>query len=148
MAQKIFNLEQGIQEAISRLEAVTERPVLAAIYGAPHHGKSYLIKRLEDHFDKKGELLACRSAGASFIQTYTGMNRHDRQNLIYLFHCAWERYADTPLPQDPNILAPEIAYKKIHLNIGIFNPHRFKTIEGDYDLIISNPQSRLKIISR
>ena len=145
MTQKILNLEQGIKEIIRKLEKVTERPILTAIYGYPHSGKSYLIHGLANYFEKK-ELEVCRFAGAAFANVFEGMDWPERRKIIYLFHCAWMHYKDQRfLPEeDPTLLARRIAGKKIHLNIGIYNPHLVRKLDGDYDLLIENPESRIK----
>jgi len=143
-----FNLEDGIKEAISRLEAVSDRPVLAAIYGYPHSGKSYLIKKLADRFDQKGELQACRSEGSPRIETFERMDRPERRNLVYLFHCAWEYFDDHRLlpKEDPHILAAKVAKRVLHLRVGMFNPNIYRSLNGDYDFVIINPASKVKVL--
>jgi len=37
-----------------------------------------------------------------------------------------------------------MSHRKINLNIGIYNPNRESRLEGEYDLIISNPDSLIK----
>ena len=136
---EIFNLEEGVKEAIVRLEAVTERPVLASIYGQPNSGKTFIIHEIGNYFDSKG-LFACRFSGAANEDILKGFNLPERNGLIYLFHFAWERYTDHPsllMKDDPE----RILERKMHLNIGIFNPNLDKQIKGDYDLIISNINS-------
>src|SRR3989338_6130737 len=142
-----FNLEDGIKEAIRRLEAVTDKPILASVYGYPHSGKSYLINKLSDYFDQKGDLQACRFTGSPRIESLERMDRPERRNLVYLFHCAWEYFKDHRLlpEEDPHILAEKVA-KRVHLRIGMFNPNRFGSLEGDYDLLITNPESKIKVI--
>lgn len=147
MTTATFNLEDGVKEAIGRLEAVAERPVLAAIYGYPHSGKSYLINKLADYFDQEGEVQACRFAGSPRVESFEGMDRPERRNLVYLFHCAWEYFKDHRLlpEEDPHILAEKVA-KGVHLRIGMFNPNRFSNLDGDYDFMIINPASKVKVL--
>ncbi len=142
-----FNFKDGIEEAIRRLEAVTDRPVLAAVYGYPHSGKSYFIQKLANHFDQQGELQACRFAGTAQEKYFEEMNFPERENLLYLFHCVGGYFKDHRLlpDDDPHNLAEKVG-KKIHLNIGIYNPKRFSSLDGDYDLLITNPESKIKKI--
>lgn len=143
-----LSLDDGINQAIRVLEKVSERPLLVAVYGWPNSGKSYLIDRIADHFEGKGVEVYRGSGGpqASTFETLRDLPEAVRELL--LFHCGWNRLTGrlerTRGYEDPNVLAERIAHRKIHLNIGIYNPRFDKEIEGDYDFIISNPDSKHK----
>ena len=140
---KILSLEEGVQEVITRIKAVEEKPILVAIYGWPNSGKSYLISQVGNYFKDNGLLMA-KFSGAASPYTFERMSWPVRDEMLYLFHCAWERKTYFPAwtrDEDPDVLAERIAGKKVHLNTAIFNPGMYEIPEGDYDFIISNPNS-------
>ncbi|MFH1682367.1 MAG: hypothetical protein ABIA37_01085 [Candidatus Woesearchaeota archaeon] len=140
--------EEGLEEAIERIESIEERPILVAVYGWPDSGKSYLINKLGDCFAQRG-LEVARSSGGPYKDTfYILRERAQYLRRLIFFHCAWvkENKGERSLfkNEDPNYLAESIAGKKIHLNIGIYNPFLFPKPTGEYDLIIRNPESKKK----
>lgn len=148
---KELNLEDGIQEAIRAISNVDERPILVAVYGWPDSGKSYLISKLKEHFEAKG-LSVTGAGGGPLPSTFERLRDYlDCFADLVLFHCGWNR---TPKAiekilgdfserarEDPNILAERIANRKVNLNIGMYNPRFYPKPDGEYDLIMSNPDS-------
>ena len=139
-------LEEGVNEAIGIFERVSERPILVAVYGWPDSGKSYLIDRLGDYFKSKG-MSAARSGGGPTLDTFE-LLRCEPEYLreVQLFHCGWTRVGKGSLRdyEDPNVLAQVVANRRVHLNIGMYNPAFYQKPTGEYDLIISNPGSTHK----
>jgi hypothetical protein len=140
---EILTLEEGIQEIITRVGVIKERPVLVAIYGTPNSGKSHLINKLGGYFADNGQNVG-RFHGAAPEETFARMNAPHLKDLIYLFHCAWEKYNHPQdlllLDQDPTLLARGVGMK-VHLNVGIYNPNICRFFKGDYDLVIANTES-------
>ncbi len=146
-----LDLEQGIKEAIELIKSVYEKPILAAVYGWPDSGKTYLIDRLSDYFEREG-LKVSRGGGGPHDSTFeTLRDCPECLSDILFFHCGWVRdnnnqcWLDARAHEDPNILAETIAGRKVNLNIGIYNPLSYREPLGDYDLVISNPGSIRKV---
>lgn len=142
-----LSFEEGLAEIVGTLEVVEERPILVAVYGWPGSGKSYLIDKLAEQFEARG-LYAANNGGAPSPETFENILRRGKTNWVhaYLFHCAWNREDEGSLMlsknEDPNYLARKILVRKLNLNVGIYNPKVEGTrLNGDYDLIISNPDS-------
>lgn len=144
--RKEYDLKEGLEEAILKLKKIEERPLLAAVYGWPNSGKSYLIRGIGDYFEEEGFSTAQGSGGPTPI-TFQLISEHPlcRGDILFLFHCAWERNDYVSLHEDPNVLAERICGRKVHLNIGIYNPRFFPPIEGNYDLVITNTGSVRKL---
>lgn len=136
-----LDFEDGVKEAIRRLEAVETKPVLAAVYGLPDHGKLYFIDKIANYFEAKG--MSCpRTHGTLYRRDFEDLrDRPGDYGEIKLFHCGWDRSSYSSQHEDPNVLADEILNRKLDLNIGIYNPHMYDKLTGDYDLLISNPDS-------
>jgi len=144
-----YGFEQGFEKIVGALEGVLERPVLAAVYGWLGSGKSYLIERIAAEFKRRGLYVADQGGGPT-PDTFENIKRRGDGNWVdmYLFHCAWDRsdlgFLDMgDKKEDPNYLAEKILGRKLNLNIGIYDP-RIEGIRlnGDYDLIISNPDTK------
>ncbi|MBW2999951.1 hypothetical protein KY339_04715 [Candidatus Woesearchaeota archaeon] len=139
-----LSLEQGIKETIRLLEQVEELPILAAVYGWVDTGKSILIDEAAHHFRSKGYKVAAYT-GELHPNTDEALKHAIEQGKawdMFLFHCGSARdkaFKD----ENPDILAKRIG-KKIHLSIGINNPNFHNQLNEDYDLIISNPNSKRK----
>ncbi|MBI2576203.1 hypothetical protein HYV84_03245 [Candidatus Woesearchaeota archaeon] len=141
-----LSLEEGVQESIRILEGVRERPILVAVYGWRDSGKSHIISRLADYFESKG-MSAGRGEGGPSPSTFMTLRDTPQfLNQVLFFHCGWEKaeWLSDNDHEDPNILAREIAKKRIHLNVGVYNPQFNNKPEGEYDLIISNSGSKRK----
>jgi len=145
-----LSLEEGVNEAIRILETVNERPILVAVYGQPDSGKSYVIDGLGNYFDSKN-LSVARRTGAPDIDDFERITRGESLD-VQLFHCAWDSaeggHAWDPFrkkyySQDPVLLARDIE-KTIHLTIGVYNPKFHRKPTGEYNLLISNPDSMRK----
>jgi hypothetical protein len=144
-----YDFESGFMEAVRRLELVSDRPILAAVFGYPNSasGKSTLIKRIAEYFRSRG-LYAADFGGGPTFDTFENIVRRGDTNWVqmYLFHCGWERSAEELQEggislgesEDPNVMAKKIG-KRLHLNIGIYNPNTTPwELKGEYDLLIRN----------
>ena len=140
------NLQQGIQRAIQIIERVDERPIMVAVYGWPNSGKSFLINTLGDYFEPRGIETARYGCGPHRETFEEARDRPRFLKDLLLFHCGWIRNNDSPSyenffgHEDPNSLAESLG-RKIHANIGIYNPNFYRFPKGNYDLIICNPDS-------
>ncbi len=141
------SLEEGVQLAIKKLEPVTERPLLVAVYGWPNGGKSYLIGELADHFERQG-IPTARGSCAPVLSSFEMIKNvlPVFQNQIIFYHCGWDRTEEGGRcdNEDPNVLARAIANKRIHLNIGVYNPEFCNGLRGAYDILIANNKSKRK----
>jgi len=140
-----LNMEKGIRESIYLLNKVDEMPKLVAVYGQPNSGKSYFIDKLAKHLENQG--LSVDRNGGLDQSTFEAIN--DMPNTlcdVLAFHCGWER-EDYKLNdgvfghEDPNILARKFCGRNINMNVGIYNPDFYEYIEGDYNMVICNPDS-------
>ncbi len=143
-----MNLEDGIEELIERIGS-KESPVLVAVYGWPNSGKSYLMSKIKERLEKEGWDIGYTSGAPSeetfnLIKEYSSMPRKG----AFMFHCGWEREFVKGIlicsDQDPNVLASNILDRDLDLNIGIYNPRLYNKTRGEYDLVISNPDSKRK----
>lgn len=146
-----LSLEQGIQKSYNILITIIEKPIMTAVYGVGNSGKSYFIDQLADLFEKQG-LKTYRGTGAPSFSIFERIiNRPETLKPVLIFHCGWPRLSQNPHYQkafadrDPNIMAQKIANKKVHLNIGIYNPKMARYPNGEYDFVISNPDSKVKL---
>lgn len=137
-----LNFERGLTKAVGTLENIRRRPILAAVYGWPGNGKSYLIDKIAEHFRKRNFDVANYGVAPS-KQTFQGIKDRKQGNCIglYLFHCAWDR--ENPIifsvDEDPNHLASRILGRNLDLNIGIYNSNsKVSELKGNYDILISN----------
>ena len=145
-----LNLKEGFHRTIGKVETIKERPILISVYGWPNSGKSYFIDQLADYLEENG-LSTCGCGGGP--KPYSFESLRDKPWIlreVFLFHCGWERdnlVFDGKLvskKEDPNFLAESIAGRKIHLNIGIYNPDLYSKPAGGYDFVIVNPDSKRK----
>lgn len=151
---KEYNFQEGLGECLKKIKEITERPRLISVYGWPNSGKSYLINKIADDLEKM-EIEVYRGSGSlrrSFYEELRDSPGYFKDTL--LIHCAWDRKIIL-LPgirhvvfeeEDPNELVKKILNGKINLNIGIYNLNRESRLEGEYDLVISNPDSLIKKI--
>src|SRR3989338_9789402 len=115
-----FEFNEGLEEAIKRIELIQSRPRLVSVYGLPNSGKSYIIDKIGDYF-KRENIEIARGSGAPSIELFEKL-RDGPEVLreLLLFHYASERFLFDE--KDPNYLAKSIANRDIDLNILIFNP--------------------------
>jgi hypothetical protein len=147
MSAKGLTLEEGLQEAIMRIDSFKERPILVAVYG--WDGKSYFINLLEKHFREKG-FRAHGSDGAPNMFEFFNLRDNPQQFPdMRIYHCGWELSDFTEFGcfghEDPNSLAQEIVGRKVNLNIGIYNPLISRYPRGDYDILIANLGGKKKV---
>ena len=140
--KKEFSLEEGAKEIVRRLKDVTERPILICIYGRGGSGKSHLIKELQQHFEKMGlKVIGYMSnPDPAHFEKKIFLENKGITIDVFMFHCSWN-FMTPQDPEDPNYLAQSILNRKINLNVGIYNPKLGVKPEGEFDLIISNPDS-------
>ncbi len=147
---KILTLEEGITQIVESIEKIVNRPILAAVYGYPDRGKSYLIDILTERLKQK-ELLVIGYGSAPTADEFESIRRHVNWDA-YIFHCAWNRsdfdfYKEVSGHEDPNILAKNILGREMDLNIAICNPNLIsacidpRNTEQLYDFIIVNPDA-------
>ena len=146
---EVFGFEEGRRRMIEEIEAARLSPVLVGVYGFLNSGKTYLIESIGEYFRSRGKRCACYG-GAPFEAIFERIrDSPEVYGDTQLFHCAWERI---PLPdgrslnfdQDPGVFSKDILRRDLDLIVGIYNPKYYKEIAGDYDFIISNPDSFLK----
>ncbi len=144
---RTLNFQEGLREAIERIENMNSAPKLVAVYGWPHSGKSHFISGVGDHFKAK-RIEVSKGASAPRPSVFEMIKR--RQGLLddflYLFHCEWDKTSWKSLVnEDPNDMAEEMLGRNMNLNIGIYNPNiPTLNVIGKYDMRISNPASRIK----
>lgn len=143
----IYDFNRGRRNIIDIINAVDSKPIMVAFYGMPDSGKSKMIEEeVGAHFKKRGLDVACGTGGPDLnVFEYIRDNPECHQGL-FLFHCGWERILNydgefVSSYEDPGCLAEKILGRNVDLNVGIHNPNFEPYIEGEYDIIISNPMS-------
>lgn len=145
-----FGFNEGLEEAIMRIGLIRNRPRLVTVYGLLDSGKSYLIDKIGDYFERKG-IEAGRYSGApmkSIFETLRDRPRAIKEMLLFHYGCERCIYDE----KDPNNLARSVLNRDIDLNILIFKSHyrsfsleeANSRVDGEYDIIISNPDSKIK----
>lgn len=151
MDNEIISLDEGVRRALSIIRISRERPVLLAIYGYPHSGKSYFMDQIKGYLS--GEGIECAvMRGAAKQDTFEILTAYpsEMHSPVWLFHCAWPRDNYSPAwlferqHEDPNILAEKVAGRLIDANIGMFNPTIYNAPRGAYDFVIKNAAARKK----
>ena len=138
-----LNLEEGVKEALSTIRKSENKPVLVAVYGGT--GKSYFISELAKSL-KEFDLSSYQMGNEPTFAVIDDIRYTPRFNRdVVLFHCNGDRDVENEFfndnNDDPNALARSELSRKIDLNVGIFNPKLGQKLEGEYDLLISNPNS-------
>ena len=138
-----LSFNEGIAKAKGLIEAVQRKSILAAVYGWPNCGKCYFMKRLKESLNLEDFEVMCGS-GAPMASTFEdhigGLLKYEeisQRKRLYLFHCGWER-VPFEIEQDPNALSQNILHRSLDLNIGIWCPKFYRTILGNYDIVIAN----------
>jgi len=142
-----YTLNEGLERCIWVIENTKENPILVAVYGWPKSGKSYFINRLKAYFESINiDTLA--HEGAPEVYTFEVIKERVKhfsdKRWIQIFHCGWDRNEKIFRGQDPNNLARLVLKRKLDLNIGMYNPNLYKKVIGTYDIIISNPDSKMR----
>lgn len=124
-----LSFEHGLVEIIRTIEEETQRPVLVAVHGLPNSGKTHLIDQLVEYFGSK-EMDAVYSEGYTSPKSIDEVKTQPEYKCdVFFFHMGWENHT-------PNDL--------VHLTVGIYNPELYSGLNGHYDLIIINPESKIK----
>ena len=151
---EVFWFEEGKEKAVETIRLVDGSPILVGIYGIPNAGKSYLINKIANCFEKEG-LYAARFGSAPHKNIFESIR--DRPvgwtNSLLLFHCGWERFELSGgrvvgAHEDPGCLAEEYLGRGLDLSIGIYNPNFHHKTVGKYDIVISNSLSFRKSLTR
>lgn len=138
--QKEYSLEVAVDKIISLIKDKKERPILVSVYGTGKSGKSYLIKKLQNEFEKLGMRFAGFSSNPDPAHFYR-VEKWGNSGLlpdVAVFHCSWHFITENDA-EDPNMLAKEILGKPVDLNVGIYNPKTDPGPAGNFDLIVRNP---------
>ena len=144
-----FLFEKGKDKLIEVIEKIEIKPILVGVYGHSNSGKSYLIEEVGDYFKKENFTVGCFS-GAPHKNIFEVIRDNPASvRSLLLFHCAWERIRFengrfASYYQDPECLSEEIVGRKLNLKVGIYNPNFNNGIKGEYEVVISNPDSRKK----
>ncbi|HLC60123.1 MAG TPA: hypothetical protein VJJ52_01715 [Candidatus Nanoarchaeia archaeon] len=147
-----LTLEEGIEEAMRLIGQVSERPILVAVYGTPLSGIPILFNELTQRYKSLGLTVAGHPKIVYPSLFETVRDSPDALKDLQLMR-GWlerpEREEWTKIREldhlDPNGLAEGIAGKKVHVNIAVYNPvFDDGRPKGDYDIIISNPDLRIK----
>ena len=125
-------LERGIQKAKDILKRSKNKPLLAAVYGLSDSGKSHIIDLIAEDF------MAYRGSGAPPKSLFMSIKAFAHMEL-YLFHCGWQKQEE--ISEDPVLFSRNILGRELDLTIGIYNPRFYARIDGEYDIVISNPGS-------
>lgn len=154
---KVLSFNDGIESILDLALSKGKFPVLGVVYGNPVSGAANLIsetqrvgngrnknKRNKNKRNKSGPYVFNISQKCQYriIQTFTySMKLHD--NILYLFHCPWERGDPKYFLEDPHNMFKNIRSEKglkieIDFNVGIYNKNLFSGINGEYDLLISS----------
>jgi len=146
-----LTLEEGVEEAMKLIGQVSERPILVAVYGAALSGIPNLFDKVTQRSEGLGLTVASHPK-IVFPSLFEAL-RDSPYALkdVQLMRGWWERpeviewtkirEGDHP---DPNGLAGGIANRRVHVNIGVYNPHFDESRpKGNYDIIISNPDPRI-----
>jgi len=140
-----YDFKGGIRRIIKLTQSIDERPVFIAIWGQSHAGKTHLAYNLTKEFAKFG----LHPSGCTKIN---GSLRIPKNTDFCLLQCSGyrEEYQEGVsnimsyyTSQDPISLVKR-AGKRVHINVYIYNPHFQRGIEGEYELVIENPDSVIK----
>ncbi len=143
---EVVGMTEGIRKAVGEARAIRERPGFIGVFGYPDSGKSHLINGLIDAMYEAGMVCAgfhCSVSGGTIRQIKERMDQ-DPHGLpaAFIFHCPYER--TMILDADQESLLKLITGRGLDIAIGIYNPHIYQALEGEYDFVISNPLSRRK----
>ncbi|HLF54640.1 MAG TPA: hypothetical protein VI612_02885 [Candidatus Nanoarchaeia archaeon] len=147
MAIAILSLDEGVKEALKRIGTSTNRPVMAAIYGLPNSGKTFLIDKIAEMLERS-RITVSRFHVTARRATFEAVRAAPPgPSQVHLYHCSWNKTKSKylrPGDDDPNMLAMQVLGRKLDLNIGIYNPSISGKVKSDYAFVICNPDAQIK----
>ena len=144
---KELNPEEGIQEILNGAKKITDRPVLAAIYGNPLSGAANFVEEVacfaHDHNKRKRVKNLCYPTVLKAWQNYhfrllntLFYSARIQKDYLYLLHCPWEKGNPDFIEEDPHKFVENINNIEINFNVGVYNPDFSSGIKGKYDFIV------------
>jgi hypothetical protein len=144
--------QDRVEELANRIAGIRsdgKRKVLVSVYGLPDSGKSYLMEKVAAILKQSGIITAVHSgatsrSGIEQIKSFEEEYPPEWSARVFLFHCAWFRQDNYHL--DPNGLARSVLGRGIDLNILVTRHSAADMMmnEGDYDMVIVNPEAHRK----
>ena len=113
------------------------------MYGLPNAGKSYLMTRIKSRTESCGEETACLEGVANADLFKDMRDRPVAMPRVILLHFGDQRYLIGSY-DDPAVLSQIILKRPIDLTVGIYNPRFQRPLQGEYDILIENPDSKKK----
>ena len=142
------DFETGKRKVIEAIGRVESKPILVGVFGTGNSGKSYLIGQLGDYFRTRGFEVGCGGSapGENIFERIRGNSWFDYSKTLFLLHCGWSRSCAPDgsyilHDEDPGVMAKRIIRRDIDLAVGIYRPQNWDGIDGEYDVVIRNPDA-------